>query len=65
MVVVRPDLFSFFSCPYQIQFGTAVCREVVNSPLESIRERFADRAKKNMARLSGLEKQLDGITEKV
>lgn len=50
---------------YQIQVGTAVCGEVVDSPLQSIRERFTDRARSHIAQLSGLEDQLEGMTEEV
>eukprot|EP00904_Undaria_pinnatifida_P008332 jgi/Undpi1/4629/HiC_scaffold_18.g07983.m1 len=47
-----------------IQLGTAVCREVIGSPLESVRERYAERARSSMERLSGLEVQLHELTKK-
>ena len=63
VVVVPPSLNS--GLPKQIQLGTAVCREVIGSPLESVRERYAERARSSMERLSGLEVQLHELTKKV
>lgn len=38
---------------------------MVDSPLQSVRERFTDRARGNIAQLKGLEDQLEGMAEEV